>query len=253
MNERKEKMNVKKFSENDIQKKLYGDTGFKKKTIAKEKEDMHENNEAYLDKDIQEEIDALKTAITNLEQTLKKTEGQKERLKKKLVQRRFVINLKDRVLNNIISKVPEKVIILIPVLVIILLMIIVFNLHNETAPVTTTDVTVVEEVINVPQKKIAVASAKEPDSEKVGIGEKKYTLQVAEYSNEQAAVKFVGDLEQQGFTVALKTIYRGDDKSRPYFKVNVGVFGSFNEAKKFMEAFERKTGIKDSFIKQEIN
>ncbi|MCP4649905.1 MAG: SPOR domain-containing protein [PVC group bacterium] len=244
-----------KFSENDIQKKLYGEEKTKKtlpKIISSIDKDSPIKQTIPTNKHIQEEIDALKDAINQLEDKLKKTEGQKERLKKKLVQRRFTANLKDEILAVISNKIPEKVIILIPVLVIIVLFILLFSLNQEKTS-TQEPQAVTQTESRVPERKITTApvpATPRRENSPVFDSTKKYTLQVAEYSNEPAAERFVNSLRDQGFYVSIDTRYRGEEKTNPYFKINVGKFDSFNEAKKFHEAFKRKTGITDSFIKE---
>ncbi len=79
---------------------------------------------------------------------------------------------------------------------------------------------------------------------------RQYVIQVAEYADEEAAKVFVDELKGKGFSVAVETIYRGHNQEKPYSKVNVGSFDTFDEAKRFNEEFKVKTNIGDSFIKE---
>jgi septal ring-binding cell division protein DamX len=81
-------------------------------------------------------------------------------------------------------------------------------------------------------------------------GQKQYTIQVMEFALEEAANRFVDQLKQEGYDVFVQRIYRADDRTKPYFKVSVGLFSTMDEAKRFNETFQQKKGITDSFIRE---
>ena len=241
---------VKKFTEDEILSKLYGVK--KKKSLVSGHASVSEKSPEAISQHIREEIEDLKEEINALEERLKKTEGQKERLKKKLVQRRFIDNFINQSMPAIKHKMPEKIIIIIPIAVIVLLFVIMLNLKQgeqlQEQPLKQTR-TIQEKKKIEPVKKKAV-SVINNQKKTVRSAGRKYTLQVAEYANLEASEKFVSNLEVQGFEVMIKTIYRGNDESKPYYKINAGEFETYNDAKKFKEAFFRATGIKDAFVKE---
>ncbi|MFH1062369.1 MAG: SPOR domain-containing protein [Candidatus Omnitrophota bacterium] len=190
----------------------------------------------------QEEIDALKQAIENLEEKLQRTEQQKHKLKVKLVQKRKLINIREGLADLILNKMPEKFVLLVSVIIIMFLLIMFIKfIPKQTArkpqPVKTVQPAVVQKPVEQPKPRAAADA-------------RRYTIQVAEYADEQAALSFVKELEAKGFEVFLTTIYRGPNNTRPYFKINVGSFDNFNAAKQTNLIFREKTNITDSFIRE---
>jgi cell division septation protein DedD len=258
-----------KFSEDFIQEKLYGtkkheDPKPKKENKNKDlfsKEQMKQTNNIVSQNDdmhsaLQEEIDALKQAIENLEEKLNRTESQKQKLKVKLLQKRKMFNVTDRLADLIFNKMPEKFIFIVSIVVIVLLISVVARIRpkKNQSDVSEPEQSVKESpkplAIKAPEKedkqaKVTIESLPEPDS---SVG--KYTIQVAEYADEQAAKAFVDDLKAKGLEVFVITIYRGPNQTRPYFKINVGAFDTFNQAKMFNQTFREKTNINDSFIRK---
>lgn len=242
---------VGKYSEKDIKSKLYGEQVKAEGITAKEKGDLFENSNT-LEKDIQGEIDALKLSIVELEEKLKKTESQKERLKLKLAQRKSLVNLKGRLNEFVLNWMPEKFMIGVIAVIVLVLFILIINLK----PKVEEKVVVKEKIVQPEQSMVIIEPKQELVEPKKAVkikpvpSTKKYTIQIAEYADELAADRFVENLKEQGYLVSVDTIYRGKKRNRPYFKINVGAFDSFGEAKKFNEQFRKKTNIKDSFIKE---
>jgi len=234
--------------EKEIQNKLYGTD--KQKTddaSAAGKRELFEEK-AVIAPPIQEEINNLKQAITSLEEKLKKAENQKERLKIRLVQKRKLINIRERLADLILNRMPEKFLLLVMIIIVA----VVFSSLLKSKPKTRlpekeqkpqAQETLQEETqaLLTPQKEKAKPQAS---------GEKLYTIQVAEYADEDAANRFIRNLQELGYEVFVKTILRGPNNDRPYFKIHIGTFDSFAKAKKFNEEFRKKTNINDSFIKE---
>lgn len=238
-----------KFSENDIQKKLYGDI---KSTKAKKEAQVSEKDLWLAEKksqgNIQEEIEALKNEISKLEEKLTKTEQQKEHLKKKLVQKRKIGHLKENILSFFLSKTAKNFLIIVLGLIVIFSFALFLATRQKPTPAAPKEKIKPEQVVEqTPLKKKEVIIEKKETQ----LSEQKiYTLQAAEFTNKVAAERFVKNLEAQGFLVIVQNFYRDQDKNRPYYKINVGSFTSFEEAKIFKEEFQRITGIKDTFIKE---
>ncbi|MBU1087751.1 MAG: SPOR domain-containing protein [Candidatus Omnitrophica bacterium] len=207
----------------------------------------------------QDEINALKLAIANLEDKLQRTELQKHKLKVKLVQKRKLINIREGLADLMLNKMPEKFVLLLSVIIIMFLLV----LFMKFIPQKKADSTNKPKAVNTEQslkakpiksgaqtkttvKKIAVHPKPQATTDSV----RRFTIQVAEYADEAAAMSFVKELEAKGFEVFLNTIYRGANNTRPYFKINVGSFDTFNEAKQYNTIFREKTNINDSFIRE---
>jgi len=80
---------------------------------------------------------------------------------------------------------------------------------------------------------------------------RKYTIQVAEYADEEGAMRFMSALlEKQGYIAKVGTSYRDRAKTRAYYKINVGEYKTFNEAKQANEKFKKQTNISDSFVRE---
>ncbi|MCG2712998.1 MAG: SPOR domain-containing protein [Candidatus Omnitrophica bacterium] len=243
-----------KITEKDIMKKLYPDQ--KKTYTAQEKKEKPAdlfNNKDLLQPGIAEEINTLKQAISSLEDKLKMSINQKERLKVKLIQKRKLINIRERLADLILNRMPEKFIILLIVFLIFVIFMVMKSLRPATAPVNDASQTRInfEEAPSVksePAKAEVVKNLPGPQPE--AITRKRYTIQAAEYADEEAARHFVNALKKQGYLVMIDTIYRDKEKKKAYFKINVGAYDTLNEAKEFNEIFRKKTNIKDSFIKE---
>ncbi|MFH1094444.1 MAG: SPOR domain-containing protein [Candidatus Omnitrophota bacterium] len=245
-----------KITEKDIMKKLYPDQekSYPKQETKEQPADLFKKKEQ-VQPGIQEEINTLKQAISSLEDKLKASINQKERLKVKLVQKRKLINIRERLADLILNRMPEKFIILLIVFLIFAAFIVVKSLRPAAAPID-----------KVPQVQMDFKEPPAPESKPVktkaataeiqekaqteALKNKKYTIQAAEYADEEAANRFVNTLKTQGYVVIVDTIYRDKEKQKAYFKINVGAFATLNEAKEFNEKFRKKTNIKDSFIKE---
>ncbi len=243
-----------KITEKDIMKKLYPSVE-KASTSQEDKEkpaDLFEDSRQ-IQPGIQEEIDTLKQAISSLEEKLKMSINQKERLKIKLLQKRKLINIRERLADLILNRMPEKFIILLIVFLIFAIFMIIKSLKTPAAPIDqTSQVQIDIEQGAVPEpepvlSKIEEIQAKPPAK---AITKKRYTIQAAEYADKEAATRFIAALEKQGYLVMVDTIYRDKEKKKAYFKINIGAYDTFNEAKKFNEIFRKRTNIKDSFIKE---
>ncbi len=296
----KEKPVIGKFSEDIIKNKLYGNGQSNQKETAKKSEPISAGNDlfstkkadtvkteqakhdqpkaqtAYPQKEkiiqkpitpkpqevqimpaYQDEIDALKQAIANLENKLQKTEVQKHKLKVRLVQKRKLINIRERLADLVLYKMPEKFILLLVLIIVTFLVVTVLNLNNQNPDEKQAMPT--EEAVQTRDSKPVSPAIVERTAQRSNIEQPKvqsieavrrYTIQVAEYADEKAAMNFISDLKAKGFDVYLKTIYRGPNNTRPYFKINVGSFDTFNEAKAYNLKFRKKTKINDSFIRE---
>lgn len=270
----KEKAHESKITEKDIMRKLYPAKEIselpanahpeiipesKEKTEIKSEQkkepaDLFASKTA-IQPGIQEEIDTLKQAIKSLEDKLKTSLDQKERLKVKLVQKRKLINIRERLADLILNRMPEKFILLLIFFLIFGIFVIIRGFKPVNAPENKTPANQIQikeeaapvieirnEPILVEKKKVTVRPERTT--------KKQYTIQAAEYADEQAAERFINALKMQGYTVNVDTIYRDKKKTKAYFKINVGAYDTLSEAKKFNEAFRKKTNIKDSFIKE---
>jgi len=238
-----------KSKEKDFQKKLYGGSDLKEKEKEKET-DLFSGKKEHLDANLLSEIGELKELIGSLEKKLKKSEEQKEHFKMRLAQKQKVVTGKQGILDVIYNKMPEKFIIFVTVGIILLLLLLVLNLKPKN-PETVSSEKTPETVSRVGQPEPSAKPArvkKQPVFKQTA--QKRFTIQVAEYADEPAAMRFVEKLRNDGFQVNLATIYRSNDKTKPYFKINVGGFDQYNEAKKYNQVFRKKTGINDSFIKE---
>ncbi len=250
----KETAPEREITEKDIIKKLYSPEE-KPVTAQEHKEktaDLFENNDQ-IQPGIQEEIDTLKEAISNLEEKLETSINQKERLKVKLVQKRKLINIRERLADLILNRMPEKFIMLLIVFLIFAIFMIMKSLMPATAPMKESpQMEINVEEATVPESKLTQPEAVEIQEkpQPKAITRKRYTIQAAEYADEEAAKRFINALRKQGYLVMVNTIYRDKEKKKAYFKINVGSYGTFNEAKKFNEIFKKRTNIKDSFIKE---
>ncbi|MBU1043229.1 MAG: SPOR domain-containing protein [Candidatus Omnitrophica bacterium] len=207
----------------------------------------------------QDEINALKQAIANLEDKLQKTELQKHKLKVKLVQKRKLINIREGLADLVLNKMPEKFVLLVSVIIVMFLLI----MFVKFIPQKKADLTTSPKAAKTQQslkakpvkpsaqtKTTGKSKVEQPKPQSTAESVRRYTIQVAEYADETAAMSFVKELEAKGFQVFLNTIYRGPNNTRPYFKINVGSFDTFNEAKQYNQVFREKTNINDSFIRE---
>ncbi|MBI4846367.1 MAG: SPOR domain-containing protein [Candidatus Omnitrophica bacterium] len=255
-----------KYAHIDIKDKLYADTGKKpgKKEPLPERE-LFEEKLGQKSAGGGEEKEQLKHKVTLLEEENKKLALQNERLKIRLLQKRKISNATFGLLNVLLKKIIKN---FIAVIVVIVIATLVFILSSQKPAVNQAKIptnasvkpAVKHDQGNKPAEKItANITAEDKDFKKQIIVEqtetsilekKRYTIQVAEYADEAAAMKFVGELKGQGFFVFIDTVYRKSNPEKPYLKVNVGTFDDFNEAKKYNDEFIEKTKIRDSFIKE---
>lgn len=209
----------------------------------------------------QEEISQLKLEIKNLEGKLQRTELQKDKSKVNPVQKKQLISIREVLASLVLNKIPKKFILLgLGGIIIFLLIISVLfkpkqgiDELSKSEPKLTRIVKSENPVESKPSKQTESAPVQrtvEPTKPQTNTDTRKYTIQVAEYADEQAAMNFVKELESQKFEVFLTSLYRGENNTRPYFKINVGSFNSFNEAKQFNVKFREKTNINDSFIRE---
>ncbi|MFH1459285.1 MAG: SPOR domain-containing protein [Candidatus Omnitrophota bacterium] len=261
-----------KITEDEIKSKLYGDFVKTKNQIPEAQKNVTEKNlpqsetqfqkkeshllekKFLLDKDIQDEIDILKQSIFSLENKLKKTEAQKEKLKIRLVQRRKFDNASKQLVDIVINKFPEKFTVLVIIIVVIGLLLIFLNARpkntkDKPAIKKTGQESLVKKEIIRPAEPTAIPPVTEKKAP-IRLEEKRYTIQVAEYADESAAKNFFEKLQGKGYLVEIDTIYRGENKNRPYYKINVGAFDTFNEAKDYNKELQDQIGINDSFIKE---
>jgi len=233
------------------------ETAYSQKEKVIQKTVMPKAEEIQIMPAYQDDIDALKLAIANLENKLQRTEVQKNKLKVKLVQKRKLINIRERLADLILNKMPEKFLMLLALIIITFLVITVLNLNSKNVDKnskieTTENVQPVESkpvsrgIVKKSNPKLNIKQPRVKSIEAV----RRYTIQVAEYADEKAAITFINDLKAKGFDVYLNTIYRGANNTRPYFKINVGSFDTFNEAKAYNLKFRKKTNISDSFIRE---
>ena len=243
-----------KITEKDIMKKLYPseEKSYTQQEHKEKPADLFENKDQ-LHPGIQEEIDTLKEAISSLEEKLKTSINQKERLKVKLIQKRKLINIRERLADLILNRMPEKFIILLIVFLIFAIFMVIRNLRLTPAKVhEASQIQLNIEEATIPESESTQAEVEQIQAELQPdiIAKKRYTIQAAEYADEEAAKRFINALRKQGYLVMIDTIYRDKQKKRAYFKINVGAYDTFNEAKKFNEIFKKRTNIKDSFIKE---
>ncbi|MBU0633873.1 MAG: SPOR domain-containing protein [Candidatus Omnitrophica bacterium] len=241
-----------KFNEDLIQKKLYGEDPVnqqEKNSIIDEQ--LLSEQLATEEAAIREEFSKLKKTISRLEEKLENTEKQKERLMRKLLQKRVISNLSNKFFDALAGRFPEKIIILLPILIIIILFFAMFN-AKKPFKLPQAEETKTENIVKKERKKMTV-----PVSQDINVAAENeqqegvlYTIQAAEYANAAAAQQFVQTLENQGYLVVVNTTYRNNDTDKPYFKIDVGIFKTVEEAKNFREEFKRKTGIGDAFIKE---
>ena len=146
----------------------------------------------------------------------------------------------------------------IALLVIVLIIVLIFAIFMIMKSLKPAPVRISEEVSQIqmkadtPDSKLAQT---EPhvipeSSHPLTVTGKKYTIQAAEYADEEAAERFINALKKQGYVVNVDTIYRDKEKKKAYFKINVGAYNTLSDAKKFNEVFRKRTNIKDSFIKE---
>lgn len=277
MKNRDKKKNHVKITEEEIKKKLYGDITDEKKKIDVQEErkiekevkkklypgKKHEeistrpkrkDNDLFEEKSLSEphveiKIESLKHSVIELEEKLKKSVDEKEQLQSKPKERPKPSPIVEKPFPQIVTRMPQRL--LVFSIVGVVLMLIVFSVKQRPKPV---DINIEEPVkktqqIPEPVKEILPVTNFQTKTTRSSI-EGKYTLQVAEYADETAAQRFVDMLEKQGYLVITDTIYRDKDKQKPYFKINVGTYKTFAEAKKFNEEFKRRTNITDSFIKE---
>ncbi len=256
----KETTPVSKITEKDIMKKLYPsqEKAYEAQEPKEKPGDLFENTDQ-LQPGIQEEIDTLKQAIASLEQKLKTSINQKERLKVKLLRKRKLINIRERLADLILNRMPEKFIMLLIVFLIFAIFLIIKSLKQSPVPIKKAPQVPIS-VEEIPVTKQELTPKEEPAQTEVAkiqekpqaktITGKRYTIQAAEYADEEAAKRFINALKKQGYPVLVDTIYRDKNKKKRYFKINVGAFDTFGEAKKFNEIFKKSTNIKDSFIKE---
>ena len=191
---------------------------------------------------IKEEINSLKEEIVNLEEKLNKSENRKERLKIKLIQRRRLTHIGNNLSRFYSKQNEEKYIILSIIIVVFIVFIVILNFKPKT-PRPAIEKT--RQEFGRPEKKpVKIAPAQNNSS--TG----KFTLQVAEYADAPSARRFVEDMEELGYFVTVNTIYRKKNQKNPYFKVDVGLFDSIQEANAFKKVFRKKTKINDAFVKE---
>ncbi|MCM8812726.1 MAG: phosphoribosylanthranilate isomerase [Candidatus Omnitrophica bacterium] len=212
-----------------------------------------------IDADIKREMEALKHAVQSLEEKLTAAEKQKERLLKKLLAKRRSEQTQQFLATQVFGKLPEHINKLLAAAVVVLLIALFWPDKKQTpppdrspeprqgAPASPRPQPAPTTIPKKPPQ--AAATAPAADSEPAS-GVKRYTLQVAEYANKEAAVKFVQSLEAFGYDVFMVEIPRANDPGKLYYKVNVGAFYAFADAKSFLAEFSAKTGIKDAFIKE---
>ena len=267
------------ISEDEIKRKLYGDIAPEDASAEDASEERHEAPvkkerpaherpiekeqqaapekdlfapRAALDSGIQAEIDTLKKAIVQLEQKLRTSESRNQRLKTRLVQKRALVNFQHRFADLIFNRMPEKFLIILTVVIAVILLVVIatFRPRNPVSSVPEKVPAEATETVPVPVSSAVRESAAEPSQPVAGPENKRYTIQIAEFADGDAAKRFIQQLQSQGFTVFAETIYRGENRDRPYYKINVGAFDTYNEAKEYNERVREKAGIEDSFIKQ---
>ena len=260
---------VPRITEDEIKKKLYGQfpRDEKKKKAFKVRGEKPENKvpdekdspeEKVLEEktppkpaapqatpvdNVRGEIRSLKDSLSELEEKLKKSEDQKEKLKVRLAQKIKVLGIKERLLDVVFNKLPEKMLLLIVGLIVLMLLILAVRHKPKPSAAPQSPVAPVSEV--QPQENVPVET--EPALE---TGAKQYTIQVAEYADTASADAFVKKLKDQNFDVHIDTSYRGQDLGKPYFKISVGSFSTVQEAKDYMPVIRKKLNIRDSFIKE---
>ena len=158
------------------------------------------------------------------------------------------MSIRETLADLILNRMPEKFIVLLILIIISGLIFFIVNLKPKTSPDELLQPETSSEIEKAQQDTIKVEKIK-PISKDATI-KKKYTIQAAEYADKAAAQRFVDALQKQGYRVIVDKIYRGENREKAYFKINVGAYDTFNEAKKFNDVFKKKTNIKDSFIKE---
>lgn len=237
----------KQFNEAEIQQRLYG-----KKTVKSPHDAFITDTEVLdeqitIDIGISQELNNLKKTLARLEEKLKKTEWQKERLKRKLLQRRIFNNIQGKFGDIITGRQPGWLFIMLPIILLLFLFAFLFFSPRQKQSV---QIKAGQKLTANNLRREAVTGQNEkPVPKKVKTADRTYTLQVAEYADTNAAKLFVQNLESQGYLVMVNTTYRNSNMEKPYFKIDVGIFKSLSEAKEFKQEFKMKTGIKDSFIK----
>jgi len=244
----------KQFSEEEIQKRLYGSTKQKPQQDDFIIDQDLLGEQAAIDISIRQELTNLKRTLASLEEKLKKTEWQKERLKRKLLQRRMFNNMPEKFSEIITGRQPGWMFIILPGIVLLLVLFLLLNQNPKPATdakaTKNTQLAKQKLMGNTLQRETAIMQREKTVPPIADTEGKLYTLQVAEYSNADSAKRFVQNLETQGYLVMVDTTYRNNNMEKPYFKIDVGIFKSTNEAKEFKQEFQRKTGIQDSFIKE---
>ncbi len=258
--------NPAKITEDEIKRKLYGEfprdkakkspirvrgetpgepSGENKTKPEKEIEKPGKAAPAKINPDIQDEIDALKESIFSLEEKLKQSESRKERLKVRLIQKRKLVGFQERFLDLVFNKLPEKMLILVAGVIIILVLALILGHRGKkpsSSPASVRPAEQTQAKQESEQVKFVPAPAAEAGS--------KYTVQVAEYADVKAANDFIKKLKDKNFDVHVATSYRGDNLDKPYFKISVGSFDTFQDAKNYMEKVRKELKIRDSFIKE---
>jgi len=236
--------------------------------FARAEQDQAETRKA------QQELSTYKEKMTQVEKQLSQAEELNERLKKKVTQQKRIESIFDKCSQFATNITRDKTLLIVPLVAVIVLLGLLFMVRgkmvqpSETkapeavvpaspAPAVAPATAANPALTAAPAPKSTSAPAAKPIEEKpvaapaaATSGQKQYTIQVAEYALQEAADRFVEQLKQEGYEVKTQTIYRTNDKSKPYFKVSIGIFNSLDEAKRFNEAFQQKKGIADSFIRE---
>jgi len=239
-----------KITETDIKKKLYPDKKQSENTIQpKQKERELFNKKKTNDPAVEEEIETLKSSVSELEERLKKTVNEKEQLKSKLGKKEEPSPMRGAPALEISNKKPKHFLFFLIVGILAIVIALIGRQRPKPAAVNSEGPTqqTTQKPTEPAYEKLPITNFQSKDNV---AKEGKYTIQAAEYADEAAAQRFVDTLNEQGFRVMVDTIYRDKNKSKPYFKINVGVYKTFAEAKKFNEEFKKRTNISDSFIKE---
>ncbi|MDD5746494.1 MAG: SPOR domain-containing protein [Candidatus Omnitrophica bacterium] len=194
-----------------------------------------------------DELIQLNKSIAELEEKLKKTENRNRRLMVRLAQKRMFIDLQKRVVESLLNKNVIIALSSIAVCSVLVSGIIAVSQRVKTAPKPEAPAAAPKPAIAEEKKAVIVAETEPQPPAAKG---KYYVIQVAEYADESAAQFFADTLKAKGYAVSMDTIYRSGNREKPYFKINVGSFGTYAEAKQFNEEFKKKMNIGDSFIKE---
>ncbi|RKY33966.1 MAG: hypothetical protein DRP78_07080 [Candidatus Omnitrophota bacterium] len=233
------------------------------------------NKEIARSEKLLEENRVLQDKIFEVEKKVISIEQQNKKLEHKMLQQQKTSQLKENILNLIYDKISAKPIIAFLLVIIFILFAALLNpretpsssVSDKNLPVeskvvvkasnvkqlqprikTTVPAKPVQVRKKVVKQKILPVKLEKKEVKKVQMPELNlYTIQVGEYAAEEAAMRFVRELKNQGFKVIINTI---DVRGRPYFKISVGLFKSVDAAKKVQKKLELKTGIYDSFIKR---